>query len=187
VSLDDGPGIRSIVDHLADLGHSRIAHVAGTARMLHGKRRSESFAVALRDRGLADGLIVETDFSASDGARATGELLALAEPPTAIVYANDPMAVAGLGVAQRSGLLIPRDLSITGFDGSDVAEYMFPSLTTVSTSVGDWGRAAAERLLASISASFIGAEDVADVVLTPGHLVVRESTAPPLATQTTAP
>jgi len=175
VSLDDGPGIRSLVDHLVELGHSRIAHVAGASRMLHGARRRESFAAALRERGLVDDLIVETDFSAPAGAKATAELLALAEPPTAIVYANDPMAVAGLGVAQRSGLRVPDDLSITGFDGSDVAEHMYPSLTTVTTSVRDWGRAAATLLLTAISGG-----DVVDVDLEPGRLVIRESTSPPL-------
>jgi len=174
VSLDDGPGIRSIVDHLAQLGHSRIAHVAGAPSWLHGKRRRDSFAAALRDHGLVDGLIVETDFSAPEGARATTELLAIAAPPTAIVYANDPMAVAGLGVAQRAGLRVPDDVSITGFDGSDVAEYMYPSLTTVSTSVTDWGRAAATLLLTAISG-----DDVVNVALEPGRLVIRESTSAP--------
>ena len=175
VSLDDAPGIRSVVDHLAELGHSRIAHVAGASSWLHGKRRRDSFAGALRERGLVEGLIVETDFSASDGARATAELLALDEPPTAIVYANDPMALAGVGIAQRTGLRVPDDLSITGFDGSDVAEYMYPSLTTVSTSVTDWGRAAATLLLTAISG-----EDVVNVDLEPGRLVIRESTSAPL-------
>lgn len=175
VSLDDGPGIRSVVDHLADLGHSHIAHVAGASSWLHGKRRRDSFADALSERGLLGSLIVETDFSASDGARATAQLLALDVPPTAIVYANDPMAVAGLGIAQRAGLRVPDDLSITGFDGSDVAEYMYPSLTTVSTSVTDWGRAAATLLLASISG-----DDVVNVDLEPGRLVIRESTSAPL-------
>jgi DNA-binding LacI/PurR family transcriptional regulator len=175
VSLDDAPGIGSIVAHLTDLGHSRIAHVAGASRLLHGKRRRDSFAAALRERGLVDDLIVETDFSAPDGARATAQLLAIEVPPTAIVYANDPMAVAGVGVAQRAGLRVPDDLSITGFDGSDVAEYMYPSLTTVSTSVTEWGRAAATLLLTAISG-----DDVVNVDLEPGRLVIRESTSAPL-------
>ena len=174
VSLDDGPGIRNVVAHLTELGHVRIAHVAGASRMLHGKRRRDSFAAALRERGLTDSLIAETDFSAPEGARATAQLLALDDPPTAIVYANDPMAVAGLGIAQRAGLRVPDDLSITGFDGSDVAEYMYPSLTTVTTSVTDWGRAAATLLLTAISGG-----DVVDVDLEPGRLVIRESTSSP--------
>jgi DNA-binding LacI/PurR family transcriptional regulator len=174
VSLDDGPGIRAAVDHLVGLGHRRVAHVAGPSRMLHGTRRSESFAAALRERGLRDDLIVETDFTAADGARATHELLALADRPTAIVYSNDPMAIAGIGVAQRLGFRVPDDLSVTGFDGSDVGEWMHPSLTTVTTRVSEWGREAARTLLHLIEH---GVAD--DVELPPAELLIRESTAAP--------
>jgi DNA-binding LacI/PurR family transcriptional regulator len=184
ISVDDSPGIRAAVAHLADLGHERIAHVAGPSRMLHGIRRSNSFASVLRERGLVDTLVVETDFTAADGARATRELLALADRPTAIVYSNDVMAIAGLGVAQRSGFEVPRDLSITGFDGSDVGAHIYPSLTTVTTAVQDWGRQAAELLL-----RVIAGEDSDDIELAPAQLLVRESSAPPETntTTTTAP
>ena len=174
VSVDDGPGIRSAVAHLYALGHQRIAHVAGPSRMLHGTRRSESFAAALREFGLADDLVVESDYSAADGARATRQLLDLPTRPTAIVYANDQMAIAGLGVAQRSGFRVPGDLSITGFDGSEVGEYLYPSLTTVTTAVQDWGREAAGALL-----RVIDGEDVDDIDLPPAQLIVRKSSAPP--------
>jgi len=170
VSMDDGPGIRSAVAHLAELGHSRIAHVAGPSRMLHGYRRRESFAAALRELDLDPSLIVETDFSAADGVRATRELLELPERPTAIVYANDPMAIAGLGAAQRLGIRVPDDLSITGFDGSDVGQYVHPSLTTISTTAREWGRQAAISLL-----GLIAGEEVGDVDLEPARLVIRES------------
>lgn len=176
VTLDDAAGIVAAVDHLVALGHSRIAHVAGALSMLHGSRRSESFAATLRAAGLTDDLVVETDFTASDGARATRQLLDLADPPTAIVYANDPMAIAGLGVAQRAGLEVPRDLSITGFDGSDVGEYLHPALTTVTTVVGTWGSTAAELLLRAVAG-----EQVDDIELDAATLLIRESTAPPRA------
>jgi DNA-binding LacI/PurR family transcriptional regulator len=181
VSLDDAPGIRDAVAHLADLGHHRIAHVAGPSRMLHGTRRRESFAAALRERGLTADLIVETDFTAADGARATHELLTLAERPTAIVYANDPMAIAGVGVAQRLGFRVPEDLSVTGFDGSEVGEWMHPALTSVTTTVSEWGRAAARTLL-----HLIDEGAASDVDLAAARLVVRESTASPAETAETA-
>ena len=177
VLLDDTPGLRAVVAHLAGLGHTRFAHVAGPSRMLHGERRARSFAAALADLGLPPGRIVETDFTAADGARATRELLETGERPTAIVYANDPMAIAGLGIAQRMGLEVPRELPITGFDGSDVGAYLHPALTTVTTAAGAWGRAAAELLLRVIDSP---AESAADVVLDPATLVIRNSTAPPL-------
>ncbi len=182
VTVDDTPGIRSAVEHLAALGHRRIAHVAGPFRMLHGVRRSESFAEALRERGLESDLIVETDFTAAGGARATAQLLALADRPTAIVYSNDVMAIAGLGVAGRAGLSVPHDLSITGFDGSDIGAHIFPSLTTVTTAVREWGREAAELML-----RVINGEKPDDVELAPSRLLVRESTGGPPATPPQAP
>ena len=174
VSLDDGPGIRSAVAHLVELGHRRIAHIGGPTAMLHGGRRAESFRSALRDAGLDDSFVVETDFTAADGARATVRMLESPNRPTAIVYANDPMAIAGLGVAQRAGLRVPEDLSITGFDGSDVGAYIHPSLTTVKTEAQNWGFRAASHLL-----RVIAGDTVDDIELEPARLVIRESSAAP--------
>jgi DNA-binding LacI/PurR family transcriptional regulator len=172
-SLDDGPGMRALVDHLVELGHERVAHVAGPSTMLHGIRRRDEFERAVAASGV-EGTVIETDFSAADGARATRELLAGGHRPTAIVYANDPMAIAGIGVAQRIGYRVPDDLSVAGFDGSEVGEYLHPALTTVVTPVRDWGRAAAEILL-----RVVGGEPAHDVTLPPARLVIRESTAAP--------
>lgn len=175
VSVDDGRGIRAAVDHLVSLGHRRIAHVAGPQEMLHGRRRTESFTAAVVAVGLEPTAIIETDFSALDGARATRELLALGveRRPTAIVYSNDHMALAGLGVAQRAGVSVPHDLSITGFDNTELAQHTFPSITSVATDATDWGARSARLLLAAIAN-----EPVDDVDLTEPRLVVRESTAP---------
>jgi DNA-binding LacI/PurR family transcriptional regulator len=172
VTVDDTPGIIAAVEHLVALGHRRIAHVAGPSRMLHGVRRSHSFAATMRSHSLDGGLVIETDFTAAGGARATKLLFALADRPTAIVYSNDVMAIAGLGVAGRAGLSVPRDLSITGFDGSDIGAHLFPSLTTVTTAVEEWGRKAAELLL-----RVIAGDEVDDIELPPARLVIRESSA----------
>ena len=82
------------------------------------------------------------------------------------------MAIAGLGVAGRAGLSVPHDLSVTGFDGSDIGAHLFPSLTTVTTAVPEWGRQAAQLLL-----RVIAGDDVDDVELPPARLVIRESSA----------
>ena len=173
VSVDDGAGIRLAVDHLADLGHTDIAHVAGPSAMLHGRHRAAAFEDAARARGIR-ARVVETDFSAADGARATTALLDAEVPPTAIVYSNDNMAVAGLGTAQRRGLSVPRDLSITGFDDTELGRHLFPALTSVSTDARGWGAAAARALLQAIA----GGEPEALALADPG-LQVRDSTAPP--------
>lgn len=173
LGVDDAPGIRAAVEHLISHGHRRIAHVSGPAAMVHGHSRRTSWEHALRDAGLPHGLCVEADFSAESGAAATRHLLALPEPPTAIVYANDLMAMAGLSLAASRGFDVPGRLSITGYDDMEIAAHLQPSLTSISTDVVAWGRAAATRLL----------EVIHHLPLTPvdlpgARLVVRASTGP---------
>lgn len=173
VSVDDGSGIRAAVEHLVALGHRRIAHVAGPSSMLHGRRRADAFIAAAIANGVEPVAVVETDFGAVDGARATRELIALgADRPTAIVYSNDLMALAGLSVAQRTGLRVPHDLSITGFDNTEIGEHTFPSITTVATDATDWGARSARLLLAAIAK-----QPAENIDLPEPRLVVRESTA----------
>jgi DNA-binding LacI/PurR family transcriptional regulator len=176
VSMDDGAGIRLAIEHLASLGHRRITHVAGPAEMLHAVHRRDAFVAAAEAAGVrAD--VVETDFSAADGARATEAILDRPDRPTAIVYSNDSMAIAGLGVAQRRGLVIPRDLSITGFDDTEIGRHLHPSLTSVATDARGWGALAARTLLAAIAG-----EPAQHVVLDDPRLSIRASTGAPPAT-----
>jgi DNA-binding LacI/PurR family transcriptional regulator len=117
--------------------------------------------------------VIDTDFSAGQGGEATKQLIA--DPAahwTAITYSNDRMALAGIGVAQRAGLSIPRDLSIAAFDESDIASFTYPSLTSVVTDAAEWGALAARTLLAAIAGI-----ELADAELAPARLVARESTA----------
>ncbi|QHC64439.1 substrate-binding domain-containing protein [Rathayibacter festucae] len=182
VVMDDTAGITGAVQHLAELGHRRIAHVAGSGHLLHSLRRREAFERACADAGLEPGPVVVTDFSAGQGASATETLLDSAVPPTAIVFANDPMAIAGLGVAHTRGLRLPDDLSITGFDDSEIAAHVYPSLTSARTRPARWGEAAARTLL-----DLIENGTAPDVDLEPAGLVVRHSTAPPRSRPTDTP
>ena len=104
VCLDDHVGISQAVGHLVELGHVRIGHVAGPAEFLHGRSRRQAWADALAHAGLPLGPVVVSDFTAAGGAAATRELLQAADRPTAVVFANDLMAMAGLSVAQQLGL-----------------------------------------------------------------------------------
>jgi DNA-binding LacI/PurR family transcriptional regulator len=149
VSVDDGAGIRLAVEHLVALGHRDIAHVAGPGQMLHASHRRAAFDETVTRTGVR-ARVASTDFSAADGARATQQLLDAATPPTAIVYSNDQMAVAGLGVAQRRGLNVPADLSITGFDDTEIGRHVHPALTSVTTDARGWGALAARTLLEAI-------------------------------------
>jgi DNA-binding LacI/PurR family transcriptional regulator len=172
VSVDDGSGIRAAVDHLIGLGHRRLAHVAGPEGMLHARHRRVAFVHAAQTAGV-DAISIETDFSAAAGAAATEALLSSDAPPTAIVYSNDHMALAGQGVAQRRGLVVPRDLSITGFDDTEVGRYLHPALTSVATDARAWGTVTARTLLDAIA----GKEPV-HVRLPAPTLAMRASTGP---------
>ncbi|WP_193606905.1 substrate-binding domain-containing protein [Nocardioides lijunqiniae] len=182
VGVDDGPGITAVVEHLVELGHTRIAHVGGPGAMVHGRSRRTAWAAALEAAGLEPGPFVEADFSAEAGAGATMHLLDLAEPPTAVVYANDLMAMAGLAVAVARGVDVPGRLSIAGYDDTELAAHLQPPLTTVTTDVTGWGRAAATRLL-----DLVEQRRSPDVRLDPPRLVVRGSTGPAPAPAPGAP
>jgi DNA-binding LacI/PurR family transcriptional regulator len=173
VHEDDEGGVAEVVDHLVQFGHTRIAHVTGDPAYEHAVRRRESFVAALKRHGLRPDAVVESDFTANGGAEATRHLLSRSTQPSAIVYANDLMAVAGAAVAQRQGLRIPGDLSITGFDGTDIGAHLFPSLTTVRTNPFLLGSTAASSLV-----KFIDHETVSDVTLPSPELIVRDSTGP---------
>jgi DNA-binding LacI/PurR family transcriptional regulator len=174
VAVDDRPGIAAAVQHLIALGHRRIAHVAGPKEFVHSRSRHAAWADTLAAAGLEESPCVWSDFSPSGGAHATRELLDLPEPPTAIVYANDLMAIAGTSAAQARGLHVPDDLSVTGFDDTAISGYLRPPLTTVRTDAVAWGRAAAECLL-----RLVDGDTCLDVTLPPPELVLRASTAPP--------
>ena len=173
ITRDYDSGIDDLVGHLVGLGHRRIAYVSGDERMLHGLRRRERFESATHAAGVTP-LVVATDFSPEQGAEATKALLDREERPTAIVYGNDPMAIAGMGVAHERGLDLPGELSVTGLDGSQIGSFVYPSLTTLDNDPAGFGFAAATALLRLVEDGEPG-----DVALPPARLVVRASTAPP--------
>lgn len=173
IGLDDAAGIRRAVRHLYALGHRRIAHVGGSARYVHSDVRRLAWADEMAQLELEPGPVVEADFTGAAGARATHELLDLAKPPTAIVYANDLMAIAGMSVATDRGMRVPHDLSIVGFDDIPLAPYIVPPLTTVRQDVFEWGRACAQTLVAIVEG-----REPEPVQLPPVEFIVRGSTGP---------
>ena len=181
VAVDDVEGVRETVEALVALGHRRIAHVTGPATYLHVQHRATAWADALESAGLMPTSLVHTDFSAGEGGTATEQLLALPvrRRPTAITYANDVMALAGMAAAARRGLRIPDDLSVTGFDDTDLARHVEPPLASVRTDVEGWGRACATALL-----DVVDGGRPARLELTPARMVARASLGPvPRATQ----
>ena len=182
VYIDDQPGVTAVVEHLITLGHRNIAHIGGSPEMVHSVSRRTAWERAVSDAGLPPGPCFTADFSAQGGANATSALLDLARPPTAIVYANDLMAIAGMSTAISRGVEVPGQLSITGFDDAPLSAYIQPALTTVRTDVVGWGRAAATQLLAVVDH-----ETGSDIDLPAPEFVIRASTAPPCHPGTGAP
>jgi DNA-binding LacI/PurR family transcriptional regulator len=173
VTVDDRQGVTATVEHLLGLGHRRVGFVGGTDGYVHSRSRRAAWRAALRSAGVTPGPELVADFTGPGGAAATRALLELADPPTAIVYANDVMAIAGMGVAVGRGLAVPGDLSVTGFDDVPLAAHVAPPLTTVRQDAQAWGREAAEVLLAVSEG-----RAAVDVELPPATPVFRSSTGP---------
>ena len=182
VNINDQLGITAAVEHLIGLGHRYIAHVSGPTELVHSVSRRDAWERAVTDAGLPPGPCITSDFSAQGGATATSQLLDLDEPPTAIVYANDLMAIAGMSTAISRGVEVPAQLSVTGFDDAPLSAYIQPPLTTVRTDVAGWGRAAATQLLAVIDR-----KAGSDIDLPAPEFVIRASTASPRHPGTGAP
>ncbi|MGW6204076.1 LacI family DNA-binding transcriptional regulator [Streptomyces sp. NPDC055089] len=166
-------GVREAVAHLLDLGHRRLAYVAGPAELVHTRLRRAAFEDALARAGLSPAAVRHTDFTEQAAVAVTEELLALPERPTALVFPNDSMAVCGIGTAQRRGLRVPQDVSVVGYDNLPLGRWLHPRLTTVDQQVQRVGAAAARALLLQCG------EDVPPPALDGRpSLVARESTGP---------
>lgn len=173
VQIDQRQGARLAVDHLAELGHRRIAHITGPTGVPTRAERLAAFRAALRDRGIAyDPSLVATNVSTIDQSRsATAQLLALADPPTAIFAYNDRLAVGSYQAIRAAGLVIGRDVSVVGFDDIPMTEWLDPPLTSVRQPRRDMGRTAVDILLTALRG-----EAAPDLVVVQPTLVVRGST-----------
>jgi DNA-binding LacI/PurR family transcriptional regulator len=170
---DEGKVVTEAVQYLAAIGHSRVAHVTGVGEFVHTTQRTAAFAQAVRTLGL-EGEIVETDYSAESGARATRRLLSSPRRATAIIFDSDLLAVTGLGVAQQMGLVVPDDVSIVGWDDSLISQVVHPPLTAITRDIEAYGSAATRQLLAAIAGETVG-----DLETERGELTTRGSTGRP--------
>ncbi|GAA1638258.1 LacI family DNA-binding transcriptional regulator [Nonomuraea maheshkhaliensis] len=172
---DDGEAVRETVGYLVALGHRRIARVAGLPELVHTTVRDQAFERACQSAGehAVEHVIVHSDYTGEEGARATRRLLSSPDRPTAIVYDNDIMAVAGLSVAQEMRVDVPRDLSIVAWDDSQLAQVVRPPLTALTRDIPAYGAHAAQRLLALIAGESVPPFEDRAAILTP-----RGSTGP---------
>ena len=183
VGSDDLVGGRVATEHLVQLGHRRIAHLAGKATISTGLMRRRGYLAALAASGLtADPrLVVESGYTEEGGARAAERLLALEDRPTALFAVTDMAAVGALGAARQMGLRVPEDVAIVGYNDIPLATRMVPALTTVHVPIHDFGTAAARLLLDQIE---IGEPSRRRVIFNP-ELIVRGSTVAGAGTRAT--
>jgi LacI family transcriptional regulator len=176
VGSDHAAGVRMALGHLYELGHRRIAHVAGARNTVAGADRIAAFRRETRLLGLdvPDEYIREADFSSAGGYDAAGDLLALDERPTAILAASDLMALAALQAIRDAELQPGRDVAVVGFDDIEAASLAYPPLTTIRQDREKLGTLAAERALELIEHADLRPSDT----ILPVELVVRASSAP---------
>ncbi|WP_312015417.1 LacI family DNA-binding transcriptional regulator [Bradyrhizobium manausense] len=177
VGFDNVAAARQLTDYLLDLGHVDIGVIAG--RMLHNDRAASRVAgvrQALEARGLKlpTEWMIERPYRILEGRLAMKAMLARRLRPTAVICGNDQLAFGALIEAQASGLSVPDDMSITGFNDLDFAAYLDPPLTTVSVPADQIGVIAGEYLLGRADGKPVLR---VNEVLT--KLIVRASTAPP--------
>ena len=173
VASDHRGGTAMAVGHLAQLGHRRIAAIAGHQHTLAGRERLEGYRAGLAAAGLAydPALVAVGDFSAASGEAAARQLLPAA--PTAIVAASDLMAVGATRALVAAGLRVPEDVSVVGFDDLPLATLVRPELTTVRQDPARIGAAAADAVLERIEG------EPANRTTVPVELVVRASSQSP--------
>ncbi len=175
VGATNWAGGLAATDHLLSLGHRRIGAVTGPPGYLCSRARIDGYRSALDRFGARfdQRLVRHGDFQHEGGFRRGGELLDLAEPPTAIFAGSDQQALGVYEAARQRGLRIPQDLSVVGFDDLPAARWVSPPLTTVRQPLADMGRVAAEMLGSLIEGIPLRSQRVELAT----ELIVRESAA----------
>jgi LacI family transcriptional regulator len=169
-------GAKVATEHLLTLGHRRIGAIAGAPGWYATEERLLGFRAALAAAGilLDPQLVVYSDWRMPRGTEAAEQLLALPDPPTAIFGFNDNVAIGALHAARKRGLSVPDDLSVVGFDDTELAVIVTPQLTSVRQPLAEMGRMGVSLLIRILEGQRVDALRVELAT----KLVVRESTGP---------
>jgi LacI family transcriptional regulator len=168
-------GIHQAVEHLLELGHRQIAFISGPSRFKSAQLRRQAFLKTMKKHTASlhtKPMICEGDFNLESGQRAVRELLALENRPTAIIAANDLMAMGALRELRLAGLQVPKDLSVIGCDDIWLAKLTDPQLTTIMIPRAEIGAAAVEAILRTNSGDGRSGREIK--IRT--ELLIREST-----------
>lgn len=174
IIIDQRHVARLAVEHLLELGHKTVWHVAGDEYWEEAIVRREEWEAVLRERGTEAPPVIPADWTPESGYRA-GRTLALIPGATAVFVASDEMAFGVIRALHEAGRVVPDDVSVVSVDDIALAAYASPALTTVRQPFEEVGAAAAHRVIATIEGTD------AEAAIRPVHseLIVRASTAPP--------
>lgn len=177
VVLDVASASKLAFDHLTALGHVRLGHVAGPAKIEAARRREAAFLAAAAERGLPTVAVQRAAFSEAAGETATGRLLSRHPQLTAVYVSSFVQAVGALRAAQRHHRTVPDDLSVIAYEDVPVADYLTPPLTTIAMPMEKLGSRAVDALIEQIAGQLPHLELLDGAP----ELVKRGSTAPPPA------
>ncbi len=144
ITIDNYGGARTMMRHLSDLGHTRIAFITGPAGNADARERLRGYRQSMRGLPRTE---IAGDFTEHAGHEAVKQLLGLDPMPSAIFAANDSMAVGALSALRDAGVDVPRQMSVVGFDDVPIARYVNPPLTTIRVEIAELGRRAFAVLL----------------------------------------
>ncbi|HEV8397530.1 MAG TPA: LacI family DNA-binding transcriptional regulator [Vicinamibacterales bacterium] len=175
VHIDNAKAAAEAMAHLYSLGHRRIGIVTGPLVSPLSRDRLHGATLQARRTGADRGLmVVQGDFSIESGVAAVEQLFKGTQPPTAVFCFNDEMAIGVLNAARQRRLVVPRDLSVIGFDDIRFAQYSEPPLTTVAQPMREIG----ERLVRMILDILEGGVSNPASITLPHRLVLRATTGP---------
>ena len=179
VGFDNQNAAISLTEHLLELGHVEFAMISGvTATNERARERAAGVRAALQRRGieLPPEHYAEKPYTLQNGRDGLIEVLRHAPRPTAVICGNDVLAIGAIAECAAIGLHVPDEISITGFDDMEIASMLQPGLTTMHFPTGEMGELAARQLLQAIAGGTLPPRRELPV-----RLVVRGTTAPPLA------
>jgi DNA-binding LacI/PurR family transcriptional regulator len=172
ILVDYAAGVEAAMDHLATIGHQRIAFIAGPSTLRSARIRRDAYTRFMDQKGFGPTLIEQGNHQVLAGHEAMARLLDARPLPTAVLCSNDMTAIGALGAIHERGLRVPDEISIAGFDDIAISAFTHPALTTVRLSREEIARLAFRALYASRDGA-TGAEFTVQPAL-----IVRRSTGP---------
>jgi DNA-binding LacI/PurR family transcriptional regulator len=179
VALMNAAGIAMLVEHLAEHGHTRIAYIGGPPTLTSGVERLGGFRQSVERLGLdgrADYVqLSDAVWSPESAVAAMEHLLALGEPPTAVVASGDTLALGALSACRGAGLRVPEDIALVSFDDPFFGGLLDPPITALARNEAEMGRRAASLLLDALESGESAEPGPPVEVLLPVELVLRRS------------